>query len=60
MNIAQTLRDIKRLNQIANVLFKLELDNIIERLKPKSYMTLGKRFKKQKREKDNPKTCHTL
>ncbi|MEM4244972.1 MAG: AarF/ABC1/UbiB kinase family protein [Candidatus Nanoarchaeia archaeon] len=56
MGLGQTLRDIKRLNQIVDVLFKLELRHIIDRLKLTSYLSLGKRFKKQqqKNKEDMP------
>lgn len=47
MGLGQTLRDIKRLNQIVDVLFKVELGYFIEKLKLKSHLSLGKRFKKQ-------------
>ncbi len=47
MGLGQTLRDIKRLNQITEVLFKLELGYILERLKLKSFFRFGKKFKKQ-------------
>ncbi len=47
MGLGQTLRDIKRLNQITEVLFKLELGYILERLRLKSFFRFGKKFKKQ-------------
>jgi len=47
MGLGQTLRDIKRLNQIVDVLFKVELGYIIEKLKLKSHLSFGNRFKKQ-------------
>ncbi|MFH1332023.1 MAG: AarF/ABC1/UbiB kinase family protein [archaeon] len=53
MSIAQTLRDIKRLNQIVDVLFKVELGYLIDRLKLRSHLSFGKRFKKQKTKDKN-------
>ncbi|MFH1211184.1 MAG: AarF/ABC1/UbiB kinase family protein [archaeon] len=53
MGLGQTLRDIKRLNQIADVLFKVEMGHVIERLNLKSYLSFGNRLKKKQPKKNN-------
>ena len=48
MKLTQTIRDIKRLNQIINVLFGQELGYLIEQLGLKSHLTYQKRLQKDK------------
>ncbi len=48
MGVAKTLRDLKRLKKIVNVLFKLELGFLIEKLDLKSYLTFNKKLQKEK------------
>lgn len=50
-NIPQDIRDIKRLEQILNVLFKYEMGYFIEKLKLKHFLSLHKRLQSNKFEK---------
>lgn len=43
MGLVQTLKDIKRLNQIVDVLLKAELGYLVERLKLKSPLSFGRK-----------------
>jgi len=51
MNIPQDIRDIKRLEQILNVLFKYEMGYFIEKLKLKQFLSLQKRIQGHRFEK---------
>lgn len=48
MSIGQAYRDFRRLQQIANVLFKQEMGYFINRLKLKSHLSFQKRLKTEK------------
>ncbi len=52
MEMAKTYRDVKRLRQIVDVLFKYELGYVIERLNLKSLLPIKHRTRKEKFSKD--------
>src|SRR3989344_4010264 len=47
MGLAKTYKDVKRLDQVVNTLFKYELGYLVESLKLKSFLSISKRTKKE-------------